>query len=872
MFLFLKGIHGMLKSHVISIKLFKMKRLLLLMSVFCIILSVKASDTLQMKLWLKAGPVNVHKPVFSETKNINGDTYSDKCWLESIQYDWATLGFKEGDAIPFNGVEKEVVKVDFSSDSILLRDAKEGDVMMLTGYLEANQWVKSSLKVYTNSMFQCWVDGKQVKTKSNFKTSTESIELKLDMGKHQVFFKVLTPDSIAKFHTQVEKSTAGEDLEWSFTTDASRPVNVMDVMNRNSISNLQISPSGKYVLWKRYIKKDGKSTGVYEIKELEGGNQVASWRTKEIGQVGWLPKSDVISYTARIDGKVNLFTFNVANHTEKLIASNMKDFTGYSWAPTEKYVIYQTKIDGGKPGDLKRIYGADDRLPYFRNRYYIHMVDVASGSSVQLTYGNATTSLQDIHPTEDKIVFSTSRMDYLEVPFRKQNMYVMDLKTFTVDTLWKDKRFGGSVSYSPDGSKLLVSGSPQCFENIGVNVEEGQIPNNYDTQLYIYNLETSKVDPITKEFNPAISGSYWVNENEIFLKVEEEDYTNMYRYLVKQKKFKKVDLDVDVLQSLSISNDGLKAVYSGNSISTPEKIYQLNLKNGKSIQLAYPAEQQFADVVFGDNEDWNFVNKNGTTIKGRVYYPPGYDKSKKYPVIVYYYGGTSPTSRAFDGRYPKNIWAANGYIVYVVQPSGATGFGQKFSALHVNGWGREAIDDIIDGTKGFLKAHPQADADNVGCIGASYGGFTTMLLQTRTDIFKTAVSHAGISDITSYWGEGYWGYTYSSTATTNSYPWNRKDIYVDNSPLFNADKFQNSILLLHGTSDTNVPVGESKQYYLALKLLGKDAELVLISGEDHWVIDYAKRLKWHNTIMSWFDKKLKGQDKHWNELYPEKNL
>ena len=111
-----------------------------------------------------------------------------------------------------------------------------------------------------------------------------------------------------------------------------------------------------------------------------------------------------------------------------------------------------------------------------------------------------------------------------------------------------------------------------------------------------------------------------------------------------------------------------------------------------------------------------FQKLRGSTIYGRVYYPRGYDPAKKYPVIVNFYGGTSPTDRAFGGRYPKNIWAAEGYMVYVLQPAGSTGFGQDFSALHVNGWGREAIDDIIEGTNKFLTAFPSADAGNVAAL------------------------------------------------------------------------------------------------------------------------------------------------------------
>ena len=90
--------------------------------------------------------------------------------------------------------------------------------------------------------------------------------------------------------------------------------------------------------------------------------------------------------------------------------------------------------------------------------------------------------------------------------------------------------------------------------------------------------------------------------------------------------------------------------------------------------------------------------------------------------------------------------------------------------------------------------------------------------------------------------------------------------------MYNADKFKNSILLLHGTNDTNVPVGESLQYYAALKILGKDVEMVLVKDEGHRILDYENRIKWHYTIVSWFDKKLKGQPYQWGDMYPDKNF
>ena len=148
----------------------------------------------------------------------------------------------------------------------------------------------------------------------------------------------------------------------------------------------------------------------------------------------------------------------------------------------------------------------------------------------------------------------------------------------------------------------------------------------------------------------------------------------------------------------------------------------------------------------------------------------------------------------------------------------------------------------------------------------------TMYLQTVTDIFAAAVSHAGIANHTSYWGEGYWGYNYSEVSMANSYPWSHRQLYVDQSPLFRADKVHTPLLLLHGNADTNVPLIESLEMFTALKLLGREVALVEVEGENHHILDYSKRLKWMDTQMAWFQKWLKNDPTWWDALYPKKNL
>ena len=260
---------------------------------------------------------------------------------------------------------------------------------------------------------------------------------------------------------------------------------------------------------------------------------------------------------------------------------------------------------------------------------------------------------------------------------------------------------------------------------------------------------------------------------------------------------------------------------------------------------------------------------NGEKLDGMVYYPPHFDSTQDYPLIVYYYGGTSPVTRDFGGRYPKNVWAGQGYVVYVPNPSGATGYGQEMAARHVNDWGRITAGEVIESTKAFLAAHEFAMADKVGCIGASYGGFLTEYIITQTDIYAAAVSHAGISSISSYWGEGMWGYAYGTRALANSYPWNNKELYVEQSPLFHADKITTPLLLVHGDSDINVPVGESDQLFTALKILGREVEYVQIQGQDHHILDHEQRIVWNDTILAFFARHLKDRAGWWDELYPE---
>jgi dipeptidyl aminopeptidase/acylaminoacyl peptidase len=331
-----------------------------------------------------------------------------------------------------------------------------------------------------------------------------------------------------------------------------------------------------------------------------------------------------------------------------------------------------------------------------------------------------------------------------------------------------------------------------------------------------------------------------------------------------------LDLPEDMIRMFQTAEKAPVALYQGEGTNNAYRLYRYDLKTGKSVLLVDPFQKQLSELDLSKVTDWNFTASDGTTIDGRYYLPPGFDPQKKYPLIVYYYGGTSPTARVFESTYPLQVYAALGYVVYTLQPSGTTGYGQEFAARHVNAWGEKTADEIILGTQLFCREHGFVDSTKIGCIGASYGGFMTQLLQTKTNIFAAAVSHAGISNITSYWGEGYWGFGYSGSASAGSFPWNNPRLYTEQSPLFSADKINTPLLLLHGGVDTNVPIGESIQMFNALRILGKTVEFITVEGENHAIYGHQKRIDWNKTIHAWFARWLKDQPEWWQALYPER--
>lgn len=764
-----------------------------------------------------------------------------------------------------------------TAGNLVLVDSKNApQLRTFASHLRAERFAKGKLKLVSSPRADVILNGdvKISKTTADSVPGEQSADIELlPQQDYSLIVNVLTmPDDPGKpeFRLEFVPDKDFESVKVSSGADMDRRVSPLSTMQGERVSSMALSPDGKYLLTRyREVISAEESRKRVVMTETATGRTVS----ENIDfSADWMPKSNSLYFTKEGVRDYDLYVMEVPAMRTTRIATAIPD-QDVTFSPDEKYLFYYDKVDGAKQeGVMRRYTSPDDRIPGDRDRFYICRYDIENGVAVPLTYGGGTTSICDISRDGSKLLYMSQRQTPDKYPFYRVSLVQMDMNTFATDTIINDADgFVSNAIYSPDASRLFVVGGPDAFDRIGANHDPEPIANNFDNQGFIMTISDRSVKPVTRDFDPSLEGTPVWNavDNRIYFIGERGFFRDLYQLNPSDGKIVMLGKEnLQTVRGFSIGDrEDRYAAYWGGSFTDDGVACLLNLKNGKSTLVDDPLKEWLGDTQFGKMEPWKFTASDGTVVDGYMCLPPDFDANKKYPLIVYYYGGTSPSNASFYHLYSPQVFASRDYVVYVLNPSGTTGYGQEYSARHVNAWGKRTADEIIQGVKEFCKAHPFVNKDRIGCLGASYGGFMTQYLLTKTDIFHAAISHAGISNVTSYWGEGFWGYSYNSVAAAKSYPWTDPELFTKQGSLFNADKIHTPLLLLHGTVDTNVPIGESIQLFNALKILGRDVEFITVQDENHVISNFNNKLSWHNTIMAWFAKWLQDDPSWWNALY-----
>lgn len=748
------------------------------------------------------------------------------------------------------------------------------DLHSFTTRLRAEKYAEGKLVLNSTARAAVKINGETKITKAtadSVPTDADSKIVLLPEADYEIVVDILgMPDDKAEpvFSLKFLPDDQYKDVIVHGLPNQSKRVSPLTTMQGRRVTSVELSDNGKYLIT--------KTREVFSAKETESRAELSDATTgRLIGEVDknakWLDNREAFYTLTERQGVYDVYVTEVPSMRKSLMAKGVPD-DQVTFSPDGRYLFYYKNIEPEKEsGPMHRYLSPDDRMPWNRDRAYVMRYDTKSHVTVPLTYGGPSTVIYSFSSDGNKMLYGSTVETPDRYPFYLTTLVQMDLQTLETDTLIRNFEASmTNVIYSPDAKQLFVVAGPSAFDGIGLNSGDHPIPNDFDGQGFIYDIATGKARAMTKDFNPAVESRIEWNKvnNRIYFLAENGFKRDVYELDPVSGKIKLITTDVDYVRNFSIgSNEAVRMAYSGGSFTRDGAAYLLDLKNGKSTLVMEPLTELTKDIKFGEMQPWKFTAKDGTVVDGYMCLPPDFNPDKKYPLIVYYYGGTSPSTSTFYHLYSPQVFASRDYVVYVLNPSGTTGYGQEYSARHVNAWGKRTAEEIIEGTKKFCEEHKFVDSKKIGCIGASYGGFMTQYLQTLTDIFACAVSHAGISNVTSYWGEGYWGYSYNSVAAAKSYPWSDPELYTKQGSLFNADKIHTPLLLLHGTVDTNVPIGESIQLFNALRVLGRDVEFITVQDENHVISGFDNKLAWQNTIMAWFAKYLQDDPSWWNSLY-----
>ncbi|MBK7480689.1 MAG: hypothetical protein IPI69_13870 [Bacteroidales bacterium] len=439
-----------------------------------------AQDNINCTDWRVSDINQLYLPFFAGNPSVDGKLFDHAALLENTSAD-AT-----------KAANWKVISL--GSDSLIPSVSGKDQLVLIAGYLESDRWTKASMEISTNALFELYLDGKKVKTQGTAPDKPVKVELTIGTGVHGLMLKLISTEQALKFSASL--SPAGEAAEFTWSTNPARTVTIHDILEGESIADAKLSPSGKYLLIQtnEVLAESGSSQRSFRVYDTELNRSLFSLRNNTL-RAQWMPETDRLSYQVEKGGSSNVYLFNISTGEETEVASGLKSPERITWSPKEDYFLFTRSVEAEKPGDLKRVFNNEDRIPGNRNRSYLYIFNLKTKLASPLTAGNVSAMLHDIKPDGSRILFSVSKTDYSTVPFSKQTLFELDPVTMQLDTIWKDKLHGGYCQYSPDGTQLLVSGGPETFGSLGVKMKKGLIPNSSATQLFCMILNQKKLKP-----------------------------------------------------------------------------------------------------------------------------------------------------------------------------------------------------------------------------------------------------------------------------------------------------------------------------------------------------------------------------------------
>ncbi len=376
-------------------------------------------------------------------------------------------------------------------------------------------------------------------------------------------------------------------------------------------------------------------------------------------------------------------------------------------------------------------------------------------------------------------------------------------------------------------------------------------------RLFVYDCRTSEMRDLTANFDYNATSVAWDGSESILFIAPYQGTHQVCRVDMRGNVELLTSGDHDIT---SFTKAGDRVVATMNTMSKASELYSLDLATGELAQLSDINGEIYDNIRMGRVEKRWIATTDGRQMLTWVILPPDFDPSKKYPTLLYCEGGPqSVISQFWSYRWNFQLMAARGYVIVAPNRRGCPSFGQEWVDQISGDYSGQNIRDYLSAIDSVSR-EPWVDTDRLGCVGASYGGYSVFYLAgVHQKRFKAFIAHCGIFDF-----ESMYGHTEELFFVNNDYGgayWDKQNATAQrsyaNSPHKLVDRWDTPIMIITGEKDFRIPYTQSLEAFTAARLRGLDSRLVVFENEAHQVFKPQNSLVWNREFFGWLDKYLK---------------
>ena len=663
-----------------------------------------------------------------------------------------------------------------------------------------------------------------------------------------------------------------------------RAFTIEDLYRLKSLSSLSLSPDGSKLLFQvstQDLKKSTRATQVWMLELTSGTSRQLTFSDKPCTSPHWSKDGKTIYFLSSREGGRQLWAMDTAGGEARKLTSIGLSLGTPKLLPTGNTVVFDASVFPESMADVARHKELSEHLEAgpvqahladtllyrhwtdYRDFQYSHLftANLADGKVQPLTSGQLDYpgygQSYDLSPDGKTLVVATNTD---AVPARSTNhdLFLINLEgDHTPQRLTGDNlAYDGDPKFSPDGRWIAyrLQRRPGCESD------------RFQLAVWDRTTKTSKV--LTASIDNWVNAFQWSEDGKsLWFTIDEKGHHPLHRVDIATGKIQRM-LEGRTIGEFALTPDQKFVVFTSSKVGEPAEIWRYGFDK-KDLKRLTNFNQAVADEVdIRPAEELWVKGADGAEVQVFVVKPHGFDPAKKYPLIINVHGG--PQMMWSDSlRGDWQVYPGAGYVVAFPNPHGSTGYGQAFTDAISGDWDGKVITDVEKVTDALAKL-PYVDAERMGAMGWSWGGFAMMWLEGHSTRYKALAAMMGVYDLPSMHGatEELWFPEWDLKGT----PWDNPTGYAKANPSAYVKNFKTPCLVITGERDYRVPYTQSLQFFTGLQLMNVPSRLIVFKNDGHWPDNLKSMPVYYNSHLEWFQKYLGGGAAPWKTEDMVRNL